>query len=62
MYKPGDKIRTWFSENADGMSTVLKVSAYTGRYTHLGYKQVLKVTAPRTRRGWLELAVTEVDK
>lgn len=50
----GDRYPTWFSGQRDGHSTVLAVSPYTGRYD---FTHVLRLTAPRTSRGWLEQAV-----
>ena len=55
-YSVGDKITTWFSNEPDGLSTVLAVEPYRGRYTDL-FRWTLKVTAPRTKNGWLELCV-----
>lgn len=50
----GDKIPTWFSGEPDGCSTVLAVEPYRGRYTEW-FSVVLRVTAPRTKRGWMEI-------
>lgn len=50
--KPGDRIPTWFSDELDGMSTVLEVLPYNGRYPQ-HFNCTLKLSAPRTRRGWL---------
>jgi len=54
--KVGDKIETWFSDSPDGQSTVLAIEPYRGKYTQ-DFTHVLRVTAPRTRRGWLEIPV-----
>lgn len=54
--KIGDKIETWFSNSKDGMSTILAIEPYRGRYTQW-FKFTVRVTAPRTRRGWMEMAV-----
>lgn len=43
----GQRVATWFGEQ-----TVLAVSPYTGRYQ---FRAVVRVTAPRTARGWLEV-------
>ena len=53
-YKVGDKISTWFSDADNGMSTVLSVTPYSGRYPQW-FKLVIRVTAPRTKRGWMEM-------
>lgn len=50
--KVGDKVPTWFSDEPDGMSTVLAVTPYTGKVQH--YSIVIRATAPRTRMGWME--------
>lgn len=52
----GEKIETWFSGQPDGMSTVLAVAPYRGKYKHL-FTHTLRVTAPRTRSGSLEICV-----
>lgn len=50
----GNRYPTWFSDQPDGLSTILAIEPYRGReaFTH-----VLRLSAPRTRRGWLEMAV-----
>lgn len=58
--KVGDKVLTWFSDNPDGKSTVLEVTPYTGLYTDM-YTHVLKLTAPRTSRGWMEMPVKDEE-
>ena len=55
-YKIGDKINTWFSNQSDGISTVTAVRPYTGRYKEW-FTQVVTLTAPRTQRGLLEMAI-----
>ncbi len=52
----GDKIETWFSGEPDGKSRVLAVEPYRGRYTEF-FTHVVRVTAPNTRRGWMEMSV-----
>ena len=52
----GDKIETWFSGAPDGMSTVLAVYPYRGRYPEY-FKYVVKATALNTKRGWIEFAL-----
>lgn len=56
MYKLGGKIETWFSDQDDGMSTILGVEPYRGKYKQW-FTHDLKVSAPRTRNGWLWLSV-----
>jgi len=54
--KVGDKIQTWFSGQPDGMSTIVFVGPYTGGFRpHFTWN--LTVTAPRTRKGTLEMCV-----
>ncbi len=50
-----DRISTWFSDMPDGKSTVLAVYPYTGRYKEF-FTHVLKLTAPRTHAGSLEMS------
>lgn len=54
--KVGSQMTTWFSDRADGLSTVLAVEPYRGRYPQF-FRWVVRLTAPRTRRGWMEMAV-----
>lgn len=51
----GDHVQTWFSDTPNGMSRVLKVEPYRGRFPQW-FTHVLTVTAPRTRAGHLEMA------
>lgn len=53
-YKKGDMIKTWFSGNSDGMSTVIKVYNYRGRYN---FTWVIRATAAKTCRGWMEFCI-----
>ena len=53
--KVGDKIPFWGSGSPDGLSTVLAIFPYTGKYTN-EFNCVLRLTAQRTKRGWLEMA------
>jgi hypothetical protein len=55
--KVGDKIKTWFSGEPGGYSTILAVYPYYGRYTE-SFQWVIKATATKTRRGWLEMAIS----
>lgn len=52
----GDKYPTWFSGSPDGHSTVIDVRPYTGRYPQ-HFTHILRLSAPRTQRGWLEQTV-----
>ncbi len=51
----GDELPTWFSGREDGLSTVLAVTPYTGRYPEF-FSWVVRFTALNTRRGWMEQA------
>ena len=53
-FKVGDEIDTWFSGDASGKSRILEVRKYDGRYPKY-FKYILKVTAPTTMRGWMEI-------
>ena len=55
-YKVGDPYPTWFSDKPSGCSTILAIEPYRGRYT-MYFTHVLRLSAPRTKRGWLEMAV-----
>jgi hypothetical protein len=58
-YKVGDKIETPFSDRPDGMSTILEIYPYHSfreEYRKM-FSLVLRVTAPRTKRGWMEICV-----
>ena len=57
-FKVDDKILTWFSDEPDGMSRILKVFPYTGRYPQW-FTHIVRVTSPRVRKGWVEMAVNE---
>jgi hypothetical protein len=47
---------TWFSDDAGGMSRVLSVEPYRGKYPQW-FKWTVKLTAPRTHRGWMEMVI-----
>jgi hypothetical protein len=53
--KIGEKITTWFSDREDRLSTVLEVLPYTGKYVEM-FDCVLRLSAPRTKAGSLEMA------
>jgi hypothetical protein len=61
MIKVGDKIETWFSDQDDNMSTVLAVRPYTGRYTEF-FNCELVLTAPRTKRGSIDMPYYDDEK
>ena len=50
----GDYLGTWFSGRPDGLSRVLAVTPYRGRYPQW-FRFVLTLTAPATRAGSLEM-------
>lgn len=52
----GNKYPTWFSGNSDGLSTILDVYPYKGRYKDW-FTHILKLSAPSTARGWMEMSV-----
>lgn len=52
--KVGDRIPTWFSGESDGLSTIIEVRPYVGRYTEL-FRFIVRATAPRSMRGWMEV-------
>lgn len=54
--KVGDTYPVWWTGDKGSMATVLGISPYRGRYTEM-FTHVLKLAAPRTRRGSLEMAV-----
>jgi hypothetical protein len=57
----GRKIKVWWETGEpDNMATILEVLPYTGRYPEF-CDCVLKLPAPRTRRGWLEMAYNSKD-
>ncbi len=54
--KKGDKIEMCICGSKDGKETVLDVYPYTGVYKE-HFTHVVRYTALRTRRGWMEIAV-----
>ena len=48
--KVGDMIDVWFA----GYGTVQHVSKYKGRFQE-NFTHVLRVAAPNTKRGWMEV-------
>lgn len=61
MLKVGDQIETWFSGRDDGLSTILEIRPYTGLYKSW-FSHVVRATAPRTVRGWIEMSVKDTDE
>lgn len=55
--KVGDKIPLWCSGSPDGLSTVMAVLPYRGPLACV--KCILRITALRTKRGWLEISWTD---
>lgn len=56
--KVGDLYPTWFSGEDHGCSTILAILPYTGRYPQW-FNCVLRLTAPNTVRGWVEMAAQQ---
>jgi hypothetical protein len=61
MYKVGQRHPVWWEtgvRHRDGspLATIIAVSPYTGNYPE-SFTHVLRLTAPNTRRGWMEMAV-----
>lgn len=56
MPKVGDTHPTWFSDREDGLSTILEVRPYDGIFKQW-FTWVIVVTAPRTKKGSMELSV-----
>ena len=60
-YKIGDRIVTWFSNEPDHKSTIIEIEPYRGKYPEY-FNVTLRVTAPRTQHGWIELPEWEGKK
>ena len=56
MTQPGDLYPTWFSGRDDGMSIVLAVLPYDGRYPQR-FNATLLLTSAHTDSGTLQMAV-----
>ena len=57
----GSKVQGWWSQAAPGnMATVMEVLPYRGHFTEF-YDCVLRLTAPNTGRGWLEMSYNSRD-
>jgi hypothetical protein len=54
--KVGQQISTWFSDAESGLSTIMDVRPYTGKFK-TDYTWIIRVTAPRTVRGWMEMSI-----
>jgi hypothetical protein len=62
LYEAGRQYPSWFSGRSDGLSTIIAVLPYAGRYRE-HFTHVLRLSAPGTNRGWMEMAVNEsVDR
>jgi hypothetical protein len=57
----GSKYPSWFSDRPDGLSTIIAVEPYEGRYSD-HFTHVLRLSAPRTKRGWMECMVKMDDE
>jgi hypothetical protein len=60
MYTIGDKIPVWWStfdknEKGENMATIISIRDYKGPFDFCNL--ILKLTAPNTKRGWLEMTV-----
>ncbi len=58
-YKVGDEFPVWWDTDdgrPDGnhMATILEVKPYTGKFK---FSAVLRLSAPRLKKGWLEMTV-----
>jgi hypothetical protein len=49
----GQKIPAWFSGAEDDLSTIIKISPYTGKYPQF-FTVIIRATARGTKRGWME--------
>lgn len=58
----GDLYPVWWDTESTppNMARVIEIRPYTGRYTQW-FDAVLRLSAPRTRSGWLEQAVSLKD-
>jgi hypothetical protein len=56
----GDEIRVWWQTGRGNMATVLAVLPYTGKFPEW-FDCVLRLSAPNTRRGWMEMAYRSSD-
>lgn len=50
-FRIGDELETWVAGNESGYARIIDIRPYTGRYN---FQVVLRVTAQRTLRGWME--------
>jgi hypothetical protein len=60
-YKVGDLYPVWWdtgTPKVDGFyqAIILEIKPYTGRFTDI-FKHVFKLSAPNTRRGWMEMSI-----
>lgn len=63
MLKVGDKFPTWFSNEIDGMSTILEIYPYHSNVKENKdtFHSTLLLTAPKTRKRSIEMAVSKFD-
>ena len=62
--KIGDSIKVWWrtftkSENGQNLAEILEIRPYTGPYKE--FTHIVKLRAPSTKNGWLEMTVNETD-
>jgi hypothetical protein len=59
--KVGSLVHVWWAtDRPDNMATVIAVLPYTGLYPQF-FDCVLRLTAPSTHRGWMEMAYKRSD-
>lgn len=51
----GDKIQVWWRTDDNNRATILAVLPYTGKFPKF-FNCVLRLTAPNTEKGYLEMA------
>jgi hypothetical protein len=61
-YNVGEKIPVWWNtfeqdEKGNNIATILEIRDYVGPLDFC--EKILKLTAPGTKRGWLEMTVTK---
>jgi hypothetical protein len=56
--RKGDTLLYWVSGTDDGISEVLEVLPYRGRYPNI-FNCVLRLSAQRTMKGWVETAFVD---
>lgn len=60
-FKVGDEIKVWwFTNTPNNMATIIEILPYKGLYKQF-FDCVLKLTAPNTRWGWVEMSYNSKD-